>query len=92
MITVDKLNRMLSERDVQLAEYKLVLESQDEKIKAYRDDMDEWKRKYELEVKQGKVYRTETERLRSQRLCRFCVCKNYHEKGCRCKEEYIGCG
>ena len=56
---------------LELGETKLVLESTEFKLKH--------------EIKQGKVYRTETERFKAMRLCTTCVCKNYHEKGCECR-------
>ncbi len=37
---------------------------------------------------QEKVWRHEVERFKRMQLCPVCVCKNYHERDCKCRTEY----
>jgi len=39
------------------------------------------------EIKQGKVYKGEAERLKAMRLCPHCVCRNYHKQPCHCEDD-----
>ena len=48
------------------------------------NEIDELRFQLETERQQCTIWRGEVERLKAMRLCKFCVCKNYHAAGCNC--------
>ena len=74
------------ELDKEIQEYESAVIAYEKTIATLREGFKECETVRDYNNEQVIVYKNEVDRLKAMRLCPVCICKNYHDKDCKCRE------